>query len=246
MKFIQQLLYLNIFLFVISSCRQDDTLCPPNHITPIQANYFKSGIDENKPGIGQSVYFSIPKLHNARYFWDFGDGDVSTRRNPRKIFTEKGNYIVKLRIEQASSDCFDARTIDIQRPLDIGSGLFIKTIRINNINFSKANGQPWDNDESGPDIFLKLGNVFTSPVVENFSIKNLPYEWDLSAYNIPYEAYQLELIDTDSEIALNSQESVNTCNLDNFQLNSESNLATFNDSEQLFEVEITYIIKDSI
>jgi hypothetical protein len=44
-------------------------------------------------------------IGNVRYFWDFGDGNTSTDRNPNHIYATPGNYRIKLLVmNEISSD----------------------------------------------------------------------------------------------------------------------------------------------
>lgn len=238
MKFIQQTLYLNFILLTLYSCQQDKMLCPPNNITDIQADYFRLGI-------GNTINFSAPKLKDANYFWDFGDGETSDKRSPHKVFYEQGSYTITLTIEQSANECFDAREIIIPKSFNIGPGLFIEKIKIKNFRLKKEDGNDWDDDQSGPDIILNLGDVVISEVIDNFSVRNLPYEWDLSEYNIPYEGYKLKILDQDGD---NNQEDINECNLNNFifDLNNDDNKATFLDTNNFLDIEIICVEKESL
>lgn len=47
------------------------------------------------------VTFSNTTSGNPTYFWDFGDGDTSTLKNPTHIYLQSGNYTVSLTVTNA-------------------------------------------------------------------------------------------------------------------------------------------------
>lgn len=48
------------------------------------------------------------------YYWDFGDGDFSTDKNPVHQYSEPGMYFVSLTVSDESGMCFDVFFTDIQ------------------------------------------------------------------------------------------------------------------------------------
>ncbi len=52
--------------------------------------------DAIEPEVGQTVYFDNASNHAERYEWDFGDGVISTVKNPSHIYTGTGVFTVKL------------------------------------------------------------------------------------------------------------------------------------------------------
>jgi len=83
-----------------------DTLTKQDYITTqdsVSADFF------GLPNSGRSpltVMFE-PILSGIanHYFWDFGDGDTSTLRNPIHIYTTQGKYDVKLKVRLELDDC---------------------------------------------------------------------------------------------------------------------------------------------
>ncbi len=49
-----------------------------------------------------SFIFTNSSTVGANYFWDFGDGTISSQQNPTKNYTVSGNYIVKLTVTNAT------------------------------------------------------------------------------------------------------------------------------------------------
>ncbi len=84
--------------------------------------------DGNKVTDGGRVRFTDTSTGNIRsWFWDFGDGSTSTRRNPTHNFHENGdgqypdNYIVTLTIHDADGNKDTATTtIEVTEPVPPG------------------------------------------------------------------------------------------------------------------------------
>jgi len=52
--------------------------------------------DTNEPEVGKQVFFNNNSQNSDRFEWDFGDGYVSTERDPAHTFTSTGSYEVTL------------------------------------------------------------------------------------------------------------------------------------------------------
>jgi len=52
--------------------------------------------DAIEPEVGQEIFFSNTSEHAERFEWNFGDGVVSTAKNPSHIFTGSGVFTVTL------------------------------------------------------------------------------------------------------------------------------------------------------
>jgi PKD repeat protein len=91
---------------VVSDSIGADTLTKQDYITTqdsVSADFF------GLPNSGRSpltVMFE-PILEGIAnyYLWDFGDGDTSTLRNPIHIYTNQGEYDVKLKVRLELDDC---------------------------------------------------------------------------------------------------------------------------------------------
>lgn len=62
---------------------------------------------------GGMVSFENLSVNSMEYFWDFGDGNTSTEVTPTHIYTEVGEYEVKL-IAVNSEGCGDTRIINLE------------------------------------------------------------------------------------------------------------------------------------
>ena len=52
-----------------------------------------------------TVNFTNKSLNAKNYFWDFGDGNTSTDKDPQHIYTKPGKYLVKLIATSSKGDC---------------------------------------------------------------------------------------------------------------------------------------------
>ena len=52
--------------------------------------------DTNEPEVGKPVFFNNNSQNSERFEWDFGDGYVSSERDPAHTFTSTGSYEVTL------------------------------------------------------------------------------------------------------------------------------------------------------
>lgn len=68
--------------------------------------------DAIEPEVGQAVYFNNDSKHADSFKWDFGDGVVSTAKNPAHTFTGTGRFVVSL--TAMNGDMSDDATMDIE------------------------------------------------------------------------------------------------------------------------------------
>jgi len=106
------------------------------------------------PEIDIPVKFDNLSFNSAIYKWDFGDGTFdSLTVSPEHTYTDPGSYTVKL-----TAYTEDGQTSEAINDVDVGrrylTGMFLM-----NINMNDENGDPWDDDGSGPDVLYLLGPV---------------------------------------------------------------------------------------
>lgn len=70
------------------SCKKDD---PQAIFTTDQDIYFTK----------EAIQFNNTSEGGVSYYWNFGDGESSTLKNPAHTYTESGEYIVTLQVEGA-------------------------------------------------------------------------------------------------------------------------------------------------
>lgn len=64
------------------------------------------------------VRFTDESIGANSWFWDFGNGETSTQRNPELIFEEPGNYVVELRV-MSSGLCLDSAYSAVRYPGEV-------------------------------------------------------------------------------------------------------------------------------
>lgn len=69
-----------------------------NRINPI-ANFTIQLINHN------TLRFNSDSVSNANYFWDFGDGNFDSVRNPIHTYSTNGNYLIKLKVTDKKTLC---------------------------------------------------------------------------------------------------------------------------------------------
>ncbi len=73
-------------------------------------------VDNTQPEVGQTVFFNNNSHNGDRFDWDFGDGYISTDRNPTHEFTATGSYEVTLTVSSGGSTDKSSLTIDVLVP----------------------------------------------------------------------------------------------------------------------------------
>lgn len=74
--------YLFVLSLIVTSCESNPG-----------ASFY---IDNKEPEVGQEVFFNNNSSNSDRFEWDFGDGYISSDRNPSHIFNSTGSFEVKL------------------------------------------------------------------------------------------------------------------------------------------------------
>ncbi len=99
-----------------------------------------------------SVSFNSYVTNGTMYFWDFGDGSVSSLMNPQHTYTTGGNYNVKLTVTGTGG----SKTIT--KAITIGNAISkVKITRIDVVAIPSMNGiLNWDSATDKPDIYMKL------------------------------------------------------------------------------------------
>jgi PKD domain len=108
--------------------------------------------------------------NGEEYEWRFGDGadSISFDENPVHTYAQQGDYAVNLITTKNNRRSMTTRIIQVRFPL-------FKEFRILQVPKVKPNGDPWDADSSGADIYLAIKrsgqdpalSFHVSPVYEN-------------------------------------------------------------------------------
>lgn len=150
------------------------------------------------------VKFVNLSTNSATYKWDFGDGTSdSTSISPEHIYTESGSFDVTL-----TATTEDGQTSSETQDIDIKTRVLV-AFTVANISFVDADGNPWDDDGTGPDLVFIFGAqsadledfIFTD-TTKNLMPADLPIDWDFpegSGMELTSELYDLVLLDTDPE-----------------------------------------------
>ncbi len=104
------------------------------------------------PEVDVPIKFENLSLNASSYKWDFGDGAFdSLNIAPEHTYSDPGTYTVKLTAYTEDGQMSEA--ID-----DIVIGeRFLTGMFLININMNDPEGNPWDEDGSGPDVLYQLG-----------------------------------------------------------------------------------------
>lgn len=192
------LLLMGVTLFFVS-CNENDPLpVPMSGFSVIDADILEKGVP---------VKFVNESTNAASYMWDFDDGTKdSLNASPEHIFTAAGTYEVKL-----ISTSQDGQTSEQMVPVEIKSR-YLTAFSIENISFANPDGNPWDDDDTGPDVIFifnpqsatDLEEFIITDTVQDVQPKMLPLIWEFnenSFVELSDEMYDLFLIDADPEKA---------------------------------------------
>lgn len=127
---------------------------------------------DNPEGNGLA-YFSSAGSTGLSYFWDFGDGNTSTSKNPLHQYLEVGTYNVMLRVANEPCESFDITTVIVSVPGDTTDTTGTGTVGISNVEF--------ENLKVYPNPTSRVLNIDGLPTDATISIK------DLTGKNIGFE-----------------------------------------------------------
>ena len=87
--------------------------------------------------IGEEVRFTTDRdIKNASYFWDFGDGGLtSTKKNPTKIFTKAGTFDIRLLVSTGEKNTY---TVEHEQFIEV------KEAPVFDFNWDMSNLTPYD------------------------------------------------------------------------------------------------------
>lgn len=99
-----------------------------------------------------SVSFNSITTNATTYFWEFGDGSISSSMNPQHTYSAGGNYTVKLTVTGAGG------VKSITKSITIGNAISkVKITKIEVVTIPLMNGiLNWDSATDKPDIYIKL------------------------------------------------------------------------------------------
>jgi PKD repeat protein len=128
---------------LLSSCSETDPL-------PISTASFK--VVSLAPEVDVPVKFENQSLNASIYAWDFGDGTTdSLTIAPEHVYESPGDYLVKL-----TAYTEDGQKSEAIEEVSVGER-FLTGMYIIHIDMDDPEGNPWDDDGSGPDVLFQLG-----------------------------------------------------------------------------------------
>ncbi|MBS1624497.1 MAG: PKD domain-containing protein [Bacteroidetes bacterium] len=86
-------------LLLLGSCKKDNNSSAGSHShRPVATISYATRCNNSRQDVlsGDSIFFTTSDTLATSYRWDFGDGGSSTQKNPMHVFTQKGQWNVKL------------------------------------------------------------------------------------------------------------------------------------------------------
>lgn len=128
---------------LIFSCNEKDPL-------PISRADFS--VSTIAPEVQLPVKFENLSLNASVYAWDYGDGSKDTLViAPEHTYSAPGTYLVKL-----SAYTEDGQKSEAIEEVRVGAR-YLTGMYIISISMTDPDGNPWDEDGSGPDVLFQLG-----------------------------------------------------------------------------------------
>lgn len=128
-------------------------------------------VSSNAPERYHEVKFENLSTNAISYEWDFGDGsEMSKEIAPTHTYEDSGDFIVSLKA-YTEDDQVSTET----QVIEVGER-FLTGMYIININPKDSEGNPWDNDGSGPDVLMQLGparDEIPEDLIEGFYVDSL-------------------------------------------------------------------------
>jgi len=172
-----------IFLLIITACSNDDEPVIKPVTTFEQDRFFIEP--------GESVTFTNTSQNGVSYAWDFGDNTASSNENPIHEYQELGEFIIRLTATSSTGErVATTSTVVVGQRWALG-------IRVETINFENANGAPWDDDDTGPDLlvgFAKASEADRIPLI-NFGNDYVPEDFPAGGIVPP----ELQILFTDED-----------------------------------------------
>lgn len=102
------LFVLTTLLVVLTACKKDKTDPPFSEFTC-----------NDQALIGETLQFTSQCKNFESVLWDFGDSTTSTEINPVHSYSQRGEYVVKLKAVNDAGDAVSTRTIIIVQPYPV-------------------------------------------------------------------------------------------------------------------------------
>jgi hypothetical protein len=177
--------------------------CSSDEDGPAPVSDFVQDKNFSEPGV--SISFSNRSLNAESFQWDFGDGGMSEESDPDHVYDNTGTYMVTL-----SAIASDGRADESSSQIVVGNRKFV-SFSLNQINFNKPTGEPWDEPDDGPDVILifgdssNLNNIFSLRLPENLRPDSIPFfrfvEFPSGPLYLENEEYFWIMVDNDEPLS---------------------------------------------
>ncbi len=137
----ESIILLLSFILLISACSGDDDVVP---IIPSVT----VAIDKQIVEPCDDISFTSTSTEASSIRWDFGDGNFSEEENPTHTYSDFGEYDVVATVTSSTGDVSNANITAA-----VGERVFAGFV-VNSISETDANGNAWDADGTGPEIFF--------------------------------------------------------------------------------------------
>ena len=133
--------------------------------------------------VGEVVTLTNTSQHATRYEWRSSDNAtlVNTATSPKVTFAQPGTYTITLTAFNAAG-----QSASTTQTLKVGRR-YLKEVRVNNLSFSNASGNPWDSG-SGPDVKWTLAyqatRKATGTTAADVTQTMLPLSWNTAPLNL--------------------------------------------------------------
>ena len=172
------------FILFLIACEEKDPL-------PLSNASFR--VSSIAPEAFNEIIFENLSTNAISYEWDFGDGsEKSNEKAPVHTYDESADFIVTLKAFTTDNQVStETQVINVgQRYL---TGMYFA-----NINMKDAQGNPWDDDGSGPDVLMQFGpssfegeEDIVGFFQDSFSTKDFDTAFGISVLDLLPENYLL-------------------------------------------------------
>lgn len=144
------------------SCTKNDTTVEEPADIPPSADFSFT--------VGSGVYnstatFTNKSLHGKTYFWDFGDGQTSTQKEPQHFYEKAGTFKVKLTVNNGAGQ--------IATEKDVTVGQSYTKCFLTDLLFTGNYAPHAFDPDSDPDIYVVVTNTATGQSVR---LQNTEYD----------------------------------------------------------------------
>lgn len=149
------------------------------------------------------VTFNNTSSNAVSYQWAFGDGQTSTEKNPKHLYSNGGTYSVILTVKNS-----DGVPVSLTKQMTVKAAptkIRIKQVTLQAYPLTNSGGGGWDSDFTGPDPYFIITNNSTAVVYyesayfPDITQTQLPKSWPAANIDFPdiTSTYKFSLYDYD-------------------------------------------------